>query len=326
MSGRGLGFSGGTLDKLESIPGYRCNLSTAEFIEQLRTVGIVVTGQSADLAPADGKLYALRDVTGTVQALPLIASSVMSKKIAAGAQAILLDVKVGQGAFMKTLEDGRRLAELMVEIGRLAGRRVAALLSDMNQPLGRAVGNALELREALDTLRGKGPEDFREHCLVAAGHLLVLGGKAADEKQGYALVQKAIADYRAFDLFRTMVKAQGGDVRYLDEPDKLAHASLVEVVPAPRSGYLSGINAQVVGETAVLLGGGRAQKGDAIDYGVGLEILRKVGERVENGEPLFIVHANDAAKAAEARKLVLAAHTWSNEPVEPLPLFYGLIQ
>ncbi|HNT23020.1 MAG TPA: thymidine phosphorylase [Anaerolineales bacterium] len=326
MSGRGLGFSGGTLDKLESIPGYRCNLSTAEFIEQLRTVGIVVTGQSADLAPADGKLYALRDVTGTVQALPLIASSVMSKKIAAGAQAILLDVKVGQGAFMKTLEDGRRLAELMVEIGRLAGRRVAALLSDMNQPLGRAVGNALELREALDTLRGKGPEDFREHCLVAAGHLLVLGGKAADEKQGYALVQKAIADDRAFDLFRTMVKAQGGDVRYLDEPDKLAHASLVEVVPAPRSGYLSGINAQVVGETAVLLGGGRAQKGDAIDYGVGLEILRKVGERVENGEPLFIVHANDAAKAAEARKLVLAAHTWSNEPVEPLPLFYGLIQ
>lgn len=326
MSGRGLGFSGGTLDKLESIPGYRCNLSTAEFIEQLQTVGIVVTGQSADLAPADGKLYALRDVTGTVQALPLIASSVMSKKIAAGAQAILLDVKVGQGAFMKTLEDGRRLAELMVEIGRLAGRRVAALLSDMNQPLGRAVGNALELREALDTLRGKGPEDFREHCLVAAGHLLVLGGKAADEKQGYALVQKAIADDRAFDLFRTMVKAQGGDVRYLDEPDKLAHASLVEVVPAPRSGYLSGINAQVVGETAVLLGGGRAQKGDAIDYGVGLEILRKVGERVENGEPLFIVHANDAAKAAEARKLVLAAHTWSNEPVEPLPLFYGLIQ
>ena len=326
MSGRGLGFSGGTLDKLEAIPGYRCNLSTAEFIEQLRTVGIVITGQSADLAPADGKLYALRDVTGTVQALPLIASSVMSKKIAAGAQAILLDVKVGQGAFMKTLEEGRSLAHLMVEIGKLAGRRVAALISDMNQPLGCAVGNALELLEALYTLRGKGPADFREHCLVAAGHMLALGGKAADEKEGYALAQKAIADDRAFERFCALVEAQGGDVRYLEEPDKLPRASLIETVPAPRSGYLSGINAQVVGETAVLLGGGRAQKGDPIDYAVGLEILHKVGDRVEAGQPLFIVHANDAGKAAEAHRRVLDAHAWSDQPVDALPLFYGLIQ
>ena len=184
MSGRGLGFSGGTLDKLESIPGFRANLSTEEFLHQLKEVGIVVTGQSADLAPADGKLYALRDVTGTVQSIPLIASSVMSKKIASGAQAILLDVKVGNGAFMENLDDARTLAHLMVEIGKLVGRRTVALLSDMNQPLGAAVGNALELKEAIETLRGAGPADFVEHCLVVAGYMLALGGISRTEERG----------------------------------------------------------------------------------------------------------------------------------------------
>ena len=192
MSGRGLGFSGGTLDKLESIPGFRINLTTDEFINQLKSIGLVLTGQSADLAPADGKLYALRDVTGTVQSIPLIASSIMSKKIAAGAQAILLDVKVGQGAFMTNLEDGRKLADLMVEIGKLVDRKTVAILSDMNQPLGQAVGNSLELQEALETLKGYGPDDFREHCLVASGFMLALGGLANDELMGKAMAEEAL--------------------------------------------------------------------------------------------------------------------------------------
>jgi pyrimidine-nucleoside phosphorylase len=218
MSGRGLGFSGGTLDKMESIPGFRTNLSREEFISQLREVGLVLTGQTGDLAPADGKLYALRDVTGTVQSKPLIASSVMSKKIAAGSQAILLDVKTGEGAFMKTIEDARELARLMVSIGVLSGLKVVALLSDMNQPLGEAVGNALELKEAIATLHGKGPQDFREHCLVAASHMLVLGRKVADLEAGRRMAEQALAEGRAWESFRTLVRVQGGDVSYIDQP------------------------------------------------------------------------------------------------------------
>ena len=325
MSGRGLGFSGGTLDKMESIPGFRTDLTTEEFLAQLGSVGLVLTGQSADLAPADGKLYALRDVTGTVQSIPLIASSVMSKKIAAGAQAILLDVKVGLGAFMQTLEEARALASLMVSIGKLAGRRTVALLSDMNQPLGSAVGNALEVREAVETLHGGGPEDFREHCLVVAGHLLVLGEKAADEKQGREIALKALEDGRAWERFKTLVAAQGGDVRYIENPEKLPAAALVETVPSPRSGFLKGIHARIVGETSVLLGAGRAAKGDPIDHSVGIIIHRKVGDRVESGQPLFTVHAHDQETLVDARRTLMEAHTWSEEPVEPLPLFYGVI-
>jgi pyrimidine-nucleoside phosphorylase len=326
MSGRGLGFSGGTLDKMESIPGFRTNLTTEEFLDQLRSVGLVLTGQSADLAPADGKLYALRDVTGTVQSIPLIASSVMSKKIAAGAQAILLDVKVGLGAFMQTLEEARELADLMVSIGKLAGRRTVALLSDMNQPLGNAVGNALEVREAIDTLHGGGPEDFRVHCLVAAGHLLVLGGKAGDEGQGREMAQKSLEDDRAWERFRTLVATQGGDVSFVDDPDKLPTAPIVETVPAPRSGYLKGVHARIVGETSVLLGAGRAKKGDPIDHAVGIIIHRKVGDQVEAGQPLFTIHAHNPEIRAEARQALLNSHTYSDEPVEPLPLFYGVVK
>ncbi len=225
MSGRGLGFTGGTLDKLESIPGYRTDLSTEEFIQQLKEIGLVLTGQSKDLAPADGKLYALRDVTGTVPSIPLIASSVMSKKIAGGAHAIVLDVKVGLGAFMETLESARELSRLMVDIGRLSGRKVVALLSDMNQPLGQAVGNALELKEAIDTLHGGGPEDFREHCLVVASHMLKVGGKAASLEEARQMVERVIAEGKAWEKFRQLVAAQGGDVSYVDHPEKLPRCS-----------------------------------------------------------------------------------------------------
>jgi pyrimidine-nucleoside phosphorylase len=322
MSGRGLGFSGGTLDKMESIPGYRCDLTTEEFVEQLKNTGIVLSGQSKDLAPADGRLYALRDVTGTVRSIPLIASSIMSKKIAAGAHAIVLDVKVGQGAFMENLSEARELADLMVQIGQLAGREVVALLSDMNQPLGNAVGNALEVVEAIDTLHGGGPEDFREHCLHVAAHMLVLGKRASDLKEGHQLAEWAIIEDRAIEKFRTLVTAQGGDVSYVDDPDKLPRAKFIEVVESPQNGYLKQIQARNIGEASVALGAGRAKKGDPIDHAVGFVIHHKVGDKIEKGEPLFTVHADDEKLLAESRKAVLAAHRWEDVPVLPLPLFY----
>lgn len=322
MSGRGLGFSGGTLDKLESIPGYRVDLTTEEFKHQLKEKGIVLTGQSLELAPADGKLYALRDVTGTVQSIPLIASSIMCKKLAAGAQAIVLDVKTGLGAFMETLEEARELANLMVDIGRLAGREVVALLSDMNQPLGNAVGNALEVIEAVETLRDNGPEDFLGHCLHVSAHMLVLGKRATDLTEARAMAEKAIADGSALEKLRVLVEAQGGDVSYVDETSKFPRAPFIEVVPSPRSGYLSQIQARMIGEAAVVLGAGRARKGDPIDHAVGLMIHHKVGDQVESGEPLFTIHANDQEKLEEARQAVLSAHHFSEEPVERLPLFY----
>lgn len=322
MSGRGLGFSGGTLDKLESIPGFHCDLSVAEFKQQLREIGFVLAGQSVNLAPADGKLYALRDVTGTVPSLPLIVSSVMSKKIAAGADAIVLDVKTGSGAFMKTVEDAERLAESMVRIGNEVGRKVVALLSDMNQPLGWAVGNSLEVREAIDTLHGAGPQDFLEHCLVVGGEMLALGGQAQDAVQGRALVEQAIESGAAWQKFRQMVIAQGGDVRYLDEPQRFPIAGIVRVSTAPASGYLARVKTDEIGMATVGLGGGRLQKGDPVDHAVGLMLHLKVGEWITAGEPLFTVHANDEARCAEAERRVLAALTFSETPVEALPLFY----
>ncbi len=325
MSGRGLGFSGGTLDKLESIPGYRVDLSTAEFMAQLKTTGIVLTGQSADLAPADGKLYALRDVTGTVPSIPLIASSVMSKKIAAGAQAIVLDVKVGNGAFMQDLEQGRRLAEMMVDIGRLASRQTVALLSQMDQPLGLAVGNALELREAIETLRGRGPEDFLEHCLEVAAQMLVMGRVAEALESARELSKRALESGTAFGRFRDLVRAQGGDLAPVDDPGKLPKARFVETFDSPQGGWLSQIHARTIGETAVTLGAGRAKKGDPIDHAVGIEVFHKVGDRVERGEPLFRVHASEEGLLQEAAKRILGAYGWQDEEIKPLPLFYGTV-
>ncbi|PWH11700.1 MAG: thymidine phosphorylase [Anaerolineae bacterium] len=322
MSGRGLGFSGGTLDKLESIPGYNVNLTIEQFKQQLRELGIVLTGQSADLAPADGKFYALRDVTGTVPSIPLIASSIMSKKIAAGADAILLDVKVGLGAFMQTLDSARELAELMTMIGELAGRKVKTLLSDMNQPLGCAVGNVLEVREAIQTLHGGGPEDFREHCLHVAAHMLLLGRRTNDLQVARSMAESVIANGAAWQKFRQLVAAQGGDVSYIDSPEKMAQARYIETIPSPETGYLSQIHARLIGEAAVTLGAGRAKKGDSIDHAVGFEILHKVGDRVSKGEPLFVIHANDPEKLAQARQTVLMAHHFSPQSVSPFPLFY----
>jgi pyrimidine-nucleoside phosphorylase len=322
MSGRGLGFSGGTLDKLESIPGYRVDLTTDEFKQQLKEKGIVLTGQSLDLAPADGKMYALRDVTGTVPSMPLIASSIMCKKIASGAQAIVLDVKVGLGAFMQTLDEARELGELMVNIGRLAGRKTVALLSDMNQPLGSAVGNSLEVIEAIELLRGRAPKDYYEHCLHVAAHVLVVGQRAKDLDEGRAMADKCIADGSALEKFRVLVQAQGGDVSYVDDISKFARAKYVEVVNASRSGYISQIHARLVGEASVVLGAGRAKKSDSIDHAVGFLIHKKVGDKLEKGEALFEIHANNEGKLAEAREAVLSAHTISDKFVSPLPLFY----
>lgn len=326
MSGRGLGFSGGTLDKMESIPGFRTDLTTEELIAQLRDVGVVLTGQTGSLAPADGKMYALRDVTGTVPSLPLIASSIMSKKIAAGAERVVLDVKVGVGAFMTTLEDARELAETMVKIAALADRKAVALLSDMNQPLGVAVGNALEVKEAIDTLRGGGPDDFREHSYEVAVHMLILGEVAASEPEARDMIEKVIWSGEAWEKFRTLVKAQGGDVAYIDDPTLLPQATLIETVTAPQDGFVAGIDARIVGETAVVLGAGRATKADLIDHAVGIEIHTNVGDEVEAGSPLFTVHANDAGKLADAKEALLAAHTFSDEPVERIPLFYGIVK
>lgn len=325
MSGRGLGFSGGTLDKLESIPGFRTDLSKDEFIAQLGSLGMVLSGQSLDLAPADGKMYALRDVTATVQSTPLIASSIMSKKIAAGAQAIVLDVKTGYGAFMQTIEEARELATLMVSIGELSGRDVVALLSDMNQPLGVEVGNALEMKEAILTLMGKGPEDFVEHCLEVSSHMLVLGKRAATLEEARKMSEEAIADRSGLEYLRKLVQAQGGDVSYVDHPDKLPEAPVKAIVEADKSGYIEAVHARTVGETAVLLGAGRMKKGDPIDPSVGISVKVKVGQKVEAGEPLFVIHARSQEDLTEAEKRLRSAVNFTNQPVEPLPLFYGKV-
>jgi pyrimidine-nucleoside phosphorylase len=282
-----------------------------------------LTGQSLDLAPADGKLYALRDVTGTVQSIPLIASSIMSKKIAAGAQAILLDVKVGLGAFMENLDQARELSNLMVNIGNLAGRQVVALLSDMNQPLGMAVGNSLEVIEAVDTLRGGGPADFREHCLHVSAQMLILGKRASDFESGWRMAEAAIASGSAFEKFRVLVGAQGGDVSYLDQPEKFPKTKFIDVVTADRSGYLYQVNARTIGEAAVALGAGRLRKGDSVNHAVGFLVHQKVGDYVKQNQPLITIHAEDQTKLAEARLDVELAFGWSDQPVPALPLFYS---
>ncbi|MGC9520463.1 MAG: thymidine phosphorylase [Anaerolineae bacterium] len=325
MSGRGLGFSGGTLDKLESIPGYRVDLTVAEFKRQLAEIGIVLTGQSANLAPADGKLYALRDVTGTVPSLPLIVSSIMSKKIAAGADAIVLDVKVGSGAFMRTLDDARALAESMVRVGASVDRRVAAHIADMNQPLGRAVGNSLEVVEALEALRGGGPGDLRSHCLRIAGEMLNLGGLANDLEDGADQATKMIDSGAALQKFRELIAAQGGDVAYVDDPSRFPKAELIETVEATAPSYLAGMDADQIGMAVVGLGGGREKKGEPIDHRVGIVMQVEIGDSVERGQPLFTVHANDGSAMSEAVKRVKAALHWSDEPVTPLPHFYDRI-
>lgn len=325
MSGRGLGFSGGTLDKMESIPGYRVDLTQEEFKQQLKTIGIVLSGQSGDLAPADGKMYALRDVTGTVPSIPLIASSVMSKKIASGAQVIALDVKVGIGAFMQTIEEARKLSRLLVSIARKSGLQAVCLLSDMNQPLGNAVGNTLELLEAIDTLHGGGPNDFVEHCLSTAAYLVMLGKKAKSLIQARQMVEDVIKNGAAWEKFRQLVIAQGGRVEMIDNPDLLEEASFIETVNVFKNGYLHWVDAREVGEASVDLGAGRAKKSDSIDHAVGIVIHHKVGDYVIEGEPLFTIHANAQDKLEAAKERVRKAHKIEDDKCDPLPLFYEIV-
>jgi pyrimidine-nucleoside phosphorylase len=319
MSGRGLSFTGGTIDKLESFAGWSPDLSAEQFRAQLRRIGLVVAGQTVDLAPADKTLYALRDVTGTVPSLPLIAASIMSKKLAAGADAIVLDVKCGRGAFMETLEEARTLARLMAGIGRAAGRRVTALITQMDQPLGAAVGNALEVKEAIATLHGAGPADFQELAERVAAEMLTLGG-SADASQTHAAIRAAIRSGAALGKLRDFVAAQGGDPHQVDEPERLPAAPVVQPVAAPAAGSVARIDAREVGLVAVDLGGGRLKKGDPIDHRVGVVVRAKVGSKVEEGEPLCDVHAADEAAAARAAHRLQAAFAVQEGDVAALPV------
>ncbi|HLZ49081.1 MAG TPA: thymidine phosphorylase, partial [Candidatus Limnocylindria bacterium] len=325
MSGRGLGFSGGTLDKLESIAGYRVDLSTAEFLAQLERIGIVVTGQTADLAPADGKLYALRDTTGTVPSIPLIASSIMSKKIAAGANAVVLDVKVGSGAFMKTLREARLLARTMVAIGKAHGLAVRCELTDMEQPLGHAVGNSLEVAEAIATLRGEGPPDLVALARIAGAEMLLLGGKARDRGEALRRIDRALEDGSGLAKFRELVAAQGGDARLVDDPARLPAAPRVETLRATRTAYVRAIAADEIGLASVRLGAGRETKGQPIDHRTGIVLRAKVGTRVERGAAFADVHHAGTPADRAAIDQVRAAFTWSPRPVAPRTLVLGRV-
>ena len=318
MSGRGLGHTGGTLDKLESIPGFRVELSTEEFLQQVRDVGLAIIGQSADLVPADKLLYGLRDVTATVDNVSLIAASIMSKKIAAGADAIVLDVKVGDGAFMKTIEDARELAQMMLELGRHAGREVVCVLTDMDQPLGHAVGNALEIRETIATLRGEGPADFTELVLGASAHLLALSDLGIDEEEGRARAAAAVQDGTALALYERWIAAQGGDPREAALPK----AAVVREVTSTAAGHVRSLGAIDVGMAALRLGAGRQTKDDKIDHAVGILCLKKRGDAVAAGEVLAEVHARDDASAQQAEAEVLAAYEFGDEapPATPIVL------
>lgn len=325
MSGRGLGSSGGTLDKMESFDGWSSALSLEQFKRQLREIGLVLAGQTSVLAPANGKLYALRDVTATVDNRSLIAASIMSKKLAAGADAIVLDVKTGSGAFMPTVEAAEDLARLMVEIGQDAGRRVVALISDMNQPLGHAVGNALEVREAIDTLRGGGPEDFWDHCRVVAGHMVLLAGKAGSLEEAEALITAARADGRGLAKFRELVVAQGGDGRQVDDPDRLPQARYIEPIEATRSGYVTAMDTSELGWVCVHCGGGRLVKTDEVNPAVGFLLTIKIGDYIEAGQPVGEIYADDDMTLQQAQRDIPAAITVAAEPSPPRPLFYATI-
>ncbi|MEQ8677420.1 MAG: thymidine phosphorylase [Aggregatilineales bacterium] len=328
MSGRGLGHSGGTLDKIETFPGYNVNLDEETFLRLARETGLVLAGQTRDLAPADGKLYALRDVTGTVASLPLIASSIMSKKIAAGANGIVLDVKAGNGAFMHDVESARELAQMMVDIGVSIGRDMVAVISDMNQPLGHAVGNAIETIEAIETLRGGGPKDFREHCVEIAHLMLKLAGRGTRWTERETVRDEIINhldDGRALSRFRKMIEAQGGDPTYVDDLSKMPKASIIHEIVAEETGYIQQVRADAIASAALALGAGREKKDQKIDLAVGVIVNVKVGNKINKGEHVAVIHANHEEKLKEAIQFVKQAITYSNKPVDTLPLFYDTI-
>ncbi|MDF2669617.1 MAG: deoA [Paenibacillus sp.] len=327
MSGRGLGHTGGTIDKLESIPGFRVELTQEQFVEQVNRHGIAVMGQSGNITPADKKLYGLRDVTATVNSIPLIASSIMSKKIASGADAIVLDVKTGNGAFMKTLDDSIKLAEAMVAIGEEVGRETVAVISSMEQPLGVAVGNALEVKLAIETLKGQGPKDLEELCLTLGAHMLVLGGKALDVAEGEEVLRELIRKGYALKKFKEFVAAQGGSPSFIDQPAQLPAAKLVVPVSAQSAGFVSGIEAERIGIAAMLLGAGRETKEASIDLAAGIMLNRKVGDRVEPGEALVELHTNrtDPKLIEEVSQHIVAAYTITEQPPEQPQLIYAIV-
>jgi len=308
MSGRGLGHTGGTIDKMESIPNLKVSLEQDDFIDQVNTIGLAVIGQSEGLAPADKKLYALRDVTGTVDSIPLIASSVMSKKLASGAQAILLDVKVGSGAFMKTLDDARALARAMVDIGNENGRAVKAVLTDMDRPLGYAIGNALEIREVIDTLKGNGPEDLSHECIIMAAHMLVLS-HICDYETALNRVQQALGSGTALERLRLMIEAQGGDSRVIDDESVLEIGKFTYDVTSPQDGYITHMNTEQCGIASVMLGAGRTVKDGPIDYSAGIVMHKKTGDSVTVGESIATLYASDESLLTNAAKTYLEAIT-----------------
>ncbi|GCF11834.1 thymidine phosphorylase [Dictyobacter arantiisoli] len=326
MTGRGLGHTGGTVDKLESVDGFTIELSREDFMRILREHQIVLAGQSNDLAPADGKLYALRDVTGTIESIPLIASSIMSKKLAIGASHLLLDVKFGSGAFMKNIEQARLLAQAMVAIGQAAGVHTVAAITSMEQPLGRAIGNALELREAIDILRGQGPEDVSELCYHEAAEILVMTQKAATLAEAEQLVAQTIQSGAALKKLAEVIAAQQGNAQQILQPELLPVAPVRSMLPAPRSGYIAAINAEGLGLASMSLGAGRFKKGDPVDHRTGLVLQAKVGNHIQAGDPLIEIHARDEQEAQQIQSALLACYQWSDHPIKIHPLICDIIR
>ena len=326
MTGRGLGHTGGTVDKLESITGFRVTLSREEFIHILTQHHIVLAGQSNDLAPADGKMYALRDVTGTIESIPLIAASIMSKKLAIGASHLLLDVKVGSGAFMKDVDQAHELAQTMVDIGRLAGLHTVAAITSMEQPLGHAIGNALEMAEAIAILRGEGPEDVSELCYHEAAELLLMTGTAKSMSEAELRVEHAIHSGAALAKLAEVIAAQDGDARQIEHPELLPRAPVRRMLVAPRSGYIAGIEAERMGLASMQLGAGRFKKGEQIDHRTGFVLQAKMGDYLRAGEPLVEIHARSESEAASIQDALLSCYTWSEGPVTLGPLIYDTIR
>ena len=326
ISGRGLGITGGTLDKLESIPGYNTQLSTERFRKILETVGCSIIGQTSRLAPADKKLYALRDVTGTVPSIPLISSSIMSKKLAEGASGLVLDVKCGSGAFMKTVDEARELAETMLAIGRNTGRGMAAVITDMNQPLGRAVGNALEIRESIDILAGRGPADTSELTVLLASEMLVLAGISPDVSAARKAAEEMLESGRAMETFAKMVEAHGGDPHIIDNPGIMGVAPVIVDVPSPADGYVRNVDAEKTGNAVLLLGGGRKKVSDAIDHAVGIDRLVASGERVSAGDPLMRIHAGTKESADSVMKMLSEAVAFSESPLKKTGLLIETVK
>ena len=325
MTGRGLGHTGGTVDKLESVSGFSATLTREEFMHILTTHGIVLAGQSQDLAPADGRMYALRDVTGTVESIPLIAASVMSKKLAVGASHLLLDVKVGSGAFMKTVEQARELAQTMVEIGRLAGLHTVAAITSMDQPLGHAIGNALEMVEAIAILHGNAPQDVSDLCYHEAAELLLMTGKAGNLSEAERYVEHAVRSGAAVEKLAKVIAAQGGDAKQIEHPDLLPAAPVRSMLVAPRAGFIARIQCEQIGLVSMRLGAGRFKKSDTIDHRTGLILQAKMGDYRQAGEPLVEIHASSNEEAAEVYEALLACYDWSDTPIVARPLLYETI-